>query len=175
VKNCLLMCAIAFGFSFSAYSQLRENKDVSVHLEAERTVVRKTDSIKFRYIVQNNGRETLYLVMYEEYPLQSYDPNSNELSLSFWYYPINYHIYNFPELKKIKPKRRLTLNVTVPIMPKWRHTKPGKWSVDACVGLLSAKDLKGRNLKAEYPIDLESLLKLQQEACSGSIQIEIIE
>ncbi len=162
----------------SAYTQINES-DIVVELMSDASVVKKTDSIAFRISVQNKSLTTLYLVTGEK-ARPGYNRAKKELGLGFDMQPANFHYFEFPKLKKLKPHSKTEFSVTPPVS-SWTQVSTGKWTVDAYVGILEEKKLKnklndlGVSLKDKVRMPVTDFLELQSVFYSNLVEIEIID
>ncbi len=172
------LCFAVICFYGSVFSQVEE-KRVSVSLKSNASFFKKTDSIAFRLTIQNKSRETLYLVTGEK-ARPSYSLTSRKLSFSLELQTANYQLFKFPSLRKLKPKSKTELEVTIPVAA-WSSIEPGKRKIHACVGVLPEKELKnkpdyfGTSSKNKSPTSIIRFLELQRISCSNSIEIMIVD
>ncbi len=182
-----LLCLV--GSVCAQNSVFPQNKidDVAVELKSDVAIVRMVDTLTFLISVTNNTQETLYLVV-EEKPDPGYNLATRQLGFSLDMQTTNFHYFEFPKLKKLRPKCKTELIVKIPVS-SWKAMEAGKlnpldsgkWTVMASIGILEEQKLKnklkdlGFSLKGKIKMTAMDFLELQTVFYSNEFQIEILD
>lgn len=164
-------------FSLQSYSQ-EKSEAIEVTLKSNNLVVSKDGTFNLWLSITNKTETTVYLISRDDF-LRSYNATTRDIGIGYDIQPSNFHYFEFPKLRKIKPKRSISLHLNLPVAD-WKVAENGEWHIAASIGVLEKKklDKKLKDLgysvgKDEIQMTATDFLDLQMIFYSNSVPVTI--
>lgn len=174
-RSILLIFIVLF---FNVAHSLAAEGSIKVKLTVGSNVVQQDGVISLRVTVKNVSNGNVYLVVGEK-ARPAYDLSKREIGFGLDIQPTNFHYFEFPKLKKIRPNSSVTTKVKIPVS-SLNRIDLGCWTMNAYVGVLNGDKLDnklkqlGFSINDNVQMSATEFVELQDTYYSNDIQICVV-